>query len=327
LSVEERRAVAQRLERFLESFIHGKSADRVAKWQAEVETRLDVKLSVSGTQAGPREVQVHDAVRSLAGFLNMVKQCEAEELHVFLATTRLWKELSVEAQAAFNREQQELPAYLFEQPDLDPAGDVAAMYLDDLALLAVRVPPREASIDELLRDIAIYLRQDGRKMNSLIERQFAAALDERLAATAPTRKFPVAVSRAALDLLGDEPAEFLYGSAAVEARKERGALWLLGTPSRLVLLSAEPHPQAIWRADSAVNIEVARRLMSAEARISGGTWLGEDGNGVGSPTIRVGGPLLGGSDMYFKPLVNWKGANRAVVAGTHEIIAKSPESF
>src|SRR5439155_4796116 len=138
LSVEERRAVAQRLERFLDSFIHGKSADRIAKWQTEVEGRLDVKLNVAGTTIAPREVQVHDAVRSLAGFLNMVKQCEADELHQLLATTRLWQELSADEQTSFLREQQEMPAYLFEQPDLDASGDVAEMYLDDLALLAAR---------------------------------------------------------------------------------------------------------------------------------------------------------------------------------------------
>lgn len=324
LTVEERRAVALRLERFLESFIHGKSPDRVEKWQREVESRLDVKLSLSGAKSLPRETQVHDAVRSLAGFLNMVKQCEPGDLHDLLSGTRLWKELTSEQQASFIREQQEMPAYLFEQPDLDPGADVAGMYLDDLARLGSRVPPREASVDELLRDIAIYLRQDAKKMNALIEKHLTAALEERLAKTAPTRKVPTVVAQAALDLLGDEQAEFLYGSASIEGIKEKAPLWLLGTPSRLVLLAVEPRPQALWRADSPIAIDVTKRLMAGEARLQGGTWLTEV---EGSPAIKLGGPLLGGSDAYFKPLVAWTPGRNGEVDAAMPTPAKLPESF
>jgi hypothetical protein len=322
LAVEERRAVAQRLERFLESFIHGKSPDLVARWQSEVESRLDIKLSVSGVKVLPRDTQIHDAVRSLAGFLNMIKQCESTELHDLLASTRLWKELTAEQQTSFDREQQETPAYLFEQPDLDPSGDVAAMYLDDLASLAARVPPREASVDELLRDIALYLRQDAKKMDALIEKHLAAQLGERLATTSPARKVPAPVSRAALDLLGSERAEFLYGSASIDGSKDKGALWLLGTPSRLVLMALEPRPQALWRADGPVSVQVVKRLMAGEAQIRGGTWLTSLD---GSPAIKLGGPLLGGSDAYFKPLVAWKPNGPASAA--EPFAAKLPESF
>ena len=32
--MDERRAIATRLERFLETFVHGKSADRIVRWKA-----------------------------------------------------------------------------------------------------------------------------------------------------------------------------------------------------------------------------------------------------------------------------------------------------
>jgi hypothetical protein len=326
LTVEERRAIAQRLERFLESFIHGKSADRVAKWQAEVEARLDVKLNVGGARILPRETQVHDAVRSLAGFLNMIKQCEPAELHDLLATTRLWKELTIEQQASFALEQQENPAYLFEQPDLDPDGDVAAIYLDDLASLAARVPPREASIDELLRDIALYLRQDARMMTALIEKHLAAELDKRLTSMPQRKSTPSAVSRAALDLLGDERAEFLYDSISVSGLKQQGGLWLLGTSCRLVLLAIEPRPQVLWRADGPVSVNVVKRLIGGEAQIRGGTWLVDL---EAARSINVGGPLFGSSHAYFKALLDWQPSGNdhgsRVAAATSS--AKLPESF
>ena len=254
--------------------------------------------------AATRDVQVHDAVRSLAGFLNMVKQCEAEQLHELLATTRLWGELSPEQRASLDQEQVETPAYLFEQPDLDPSGDVAPIYLDDLASLAARVPPHESGIDDLLRDVALFLRQDGRKMGVLIEKHVAAVLEDRLAATSPVRKAPLNVGRALLDLLAEERGEFLYGSVSVElAGKEKGSCWLLGLASRLVLLQVEPHPQALWRADSGVTVEIVKRLMSGEARLSGGTWLAGDRAGQ---DIRIAGPRFGGVEAYFKPLTDWK---------------------
>src|SRR5262245_1659164 len=45
LIMDERRAVATRLERFLEAFVHGKSADRISRWKAAAEERLGIKLS------------------------------------------------------------------------------------------------------------------------------------------------------------------------------------------------------------------------------------------------------------------------------------------
>ncbi len=305
LTLEERRAIAQRLERFLESFIHGKTAHLVAKWQAEVESRLDLKLSIAATRSvASRETQVHDAVRSLAGFLNMVKQCEPAQLHQLLLQTKLWNELTAEQRLELEREQAEVPAYLFEQPDLDSASDIVPLYLDDLAMLAARVPPHEASIDELLRDVAVFLRQDAKKMGALIERHVTSMLQERLAETSPVRKVPLPVARAALDLLGEEKGDFLYGSVAVEpGGSERDSLWLLGLPTRLVLLQVEPRPQALWRADGGVSVEIVKRLMSGEARLSGGMWLASDYTGKG---IRISGPRFGGLEAYFKPLTDWK---------------------
>jgi hypothetical protein len=321
LTVEERRAIAQRLERFLESFIHGKSPERVEKWQAEVESRLDVKLSIAGQQVNlSRETQIVDALRSLVGFLTMVKQCDISEVGGHLDPTNLWKELTPLQKLQFLREQEEAPAYLFEQPDLDPEGDITPLYLDDLAWLSARVPPHDATIDDILRDVAIYLRQDAKSMTARIEKQHTSLLEERLADDAPQRKFPIEVVRAVLDLLAEEKALFIYGSVKIEPPpEEKPSLWLLGTPSRLVLLSVEPKPRAIWRSDAAVNVEIVKRFIGTEARISGGLWLSSEYTGSG---IRVAGPMLGKPEPYFKPLSEWNPSTTTVLANR-----KAKESF
>lgn len=304
LTVEERRAIAQRLERFLESFVHGKTPERVARWQADVESRLDVKLSIADHKVNSsRETQLHEALRSLVGFLTMIKQCDVTEVLPLLRQSKLWQELSEDRRKLFEQELHDAPAYLFEQPDLDPEGDVTQFYLDGLAWLNARVPPHEAGADELLRDIALYLRQDPKKMTALVEKHLSAMLEERLAPNAPVRKVPPAVARAVLDLLYEEHALFLYGGVTTEpANREKTPLWLLGTPSRLLVVAVGSTPRAIWRADADVNVEVAKRLVGSEARLSGGIWLAGEYKGCG---LRVTGPVLGHRETYFRPLAGW----------------------
>ena len=52
------------------------------------------------------------------------------------------------------------PPFFFEHPDLDPESDLVPKYLADLAALQVRVSPRDSHLDELISDVAEYLRQD-----------------------------------------------------------------------------------------------------------------------------------------------------------------------
>src|SRR5262249_889562 len=75
LSTDERRAVATRLERFLDAFIHGKSADRVGHWKTAAEERLGLKLSIAAKSLSHSvRDQIIDAAGSMISFLVAVKQ-------------------------------------------------------------------------------------------------------------------------------------------------------------------------------------------------------------------------------------------------------------
>ncbi|HUE70025.1 MAG TPA: hypothetical protein VMP01_03980, partial [Pirellulaceae bacterium] len=94
LAAEERRAIAGRLEKFLELHVHGKGADRVGKWKAAVEERLQAKLVVGlKPTAQAVEQQIEDAIESLASFLLGVKEREPPELPALLGSSRLLTEL------------------------------------------------------------------------------------------------------------------------------------------------------------------------------------------------------------------------------------------
>src|SRR5690606_27453638 len=120
LTPDERNAIAGRLERFLATFIHGKTTDRVKKWKAGVEDRLGVKLSDWAPTAKSPVEQRMEAVRSLASFLVGVKERDVEVLPRLLRHCPLLAELTMDVHATLFTRLHDKPPYFFELPDLDP---------------------------------------------------------------------------------------------------------------------------------------------------------------------------------------------------------------
>jgi hypothetical protein len=308
LKADERHAIASRLEKFLAAFIHGKGGDRVQKWQQGAESRLNVKLttSLAPTAHTVRE-QIADGIRSLASFLIATKQLEPGDLRQHVTATKLLGELPPSEREATIAGLESNPPFFFEHPDLDPDGDLVGKYLEDLAVLHARVSPRDAQTEETLADVAAYLRREPQEMQSLLEREYASLLAERLAADAPARKFPGPVARAALDLLEPgEEARFLYGGVSLDwpegARPVDfpGGLWLLGVGQRLVLFTPSPQPKVVWRGDSGAHAHTSRHLWSTNCRLTGGQWLSD---GQAPPALRLSAGFLNSSASYFRPLL------------------------
>jgi hypothetical protein len=315
LTMEERRAIATRLERFLEAFIHGKAADRVSRWKSGAEERLGMKLSVS-LKMSPANVrdQIVDAIRSLASFLVALKQLEPKEATALLVHRKMMQELPAEERPAFLASLAENVSFFFEHPDLDPDGDLADKYLDDLAALHARTPPRSAGMEETLQDVAAYLRRTPKQMQTLVETHYAAALAERLPPDAPQKRPGAAAARAALDLLVDpsEPGRFLYGPAQLEwpegsrgGQVSEGSLWLLGMGRRLLLFSAGAQPKIVWRAvASEVHAEQTRQLLSTSCRLTGGRW--ELPAASEQPlAIWLSASFVAGYGAHFQPLLSF----------------------
>jgi hypothetical protein len=311
LTMEERRAMATRLERFLEAFIHGKSSDKVQRWKAGAEARLGLKLSVSlqNSVASVRD-QLVDAVRSLASFIVSIKQLEPPEAVQQLQDSLILAELPPEDRQRLLAELAASAPFFFEHPDLDPDSDLVHKYLDDLAALHARLAPREAQLEDTLDDVAAYLRCPPKKMHALVEKHYALALERRLPLEAPGRKSPREAIRAALDLLeGGEPARFLYGPAKLDwpdgsraALPTDGPLWLLGVGQRLLLFAAGNQPRVLWRGQVGnVHAENTRHLLAAGCRLTGGEWLGDP---EWRPlAIRLRAPLVGSYHLHFGPLL------------------------
>jgi hypothetical protein len=314
LTTDERRAVAARLEKFLEAFVHGKSADRVGQWKTATEQRLGVKLSVAlqSTRISVRE-QIFDALRSLVSFVVAIKQLEPAEAIRRLESSALLAELPREERSPLLAQLAEQASFFFEHPDLDPDSDLVEKYLGDLAALHARIPPRTAGIEVTLDDVAAYLRYPPKKMQGLIERCYTTALAERLPDELP-RNLTSAASRAALDLLADEtdPAQFLFGPARLDwpdggrsEPREDGQLWLLGVGQRAILYSAE-QPGVVWQGTPAsIHVEQQRQLLATCCRVTGGAWRL---SGRTHPlAIRLPVGMMSNYSVHFRPLFVWLG--------------------
>jgi len=307
---DERHAIATRLEKFLDLYLHGRSADRIATWKQGVEARLHVKLAVGlkPALASVRE-QLIDAVRSLASYLVGEKELEGIDLPPLLSTTRTIAQLPEEQRQPLLDSLRENPPYFFEHPDLDPDSDLVSLYLDDLAALEARVPPHDPSREEALYAVAAYLRKDAKVLEGLLTKHRQAYFTDRLHPESPIRRAPPHVTRAALDLLsGDTSRFFLYHPVQLEWPEDKlpvalkqDELWLLGTAERLLLFTAGVHPQVLWRGNPQVQATAAQKKMWTACQLSGGEWLVAD---VPQPqALRLPLPLMSTYNNYLKPLL------------------------
>jgi hypothetical protein len=220
------------------------------------------------------------------------------------------------------RELADNASYFFEHPDLDPDGDLVEKYLDDLAALHALTAPHDARIEEVLDDVAAYLRRSPKRMQALVEKHYAAAMAERLAADAPIKRLPTEVARAALDLLSvdTQAARFVYGPAKLEwpeaashVELNGAELWLLGVGDGLILFAAGERPRVVWRAaPGEVHAEHTRQMLVSSCRLTGGQWLLD--SDAKPLAIRLPTSLVSSYGGYFKPLLAMLDGTRSLPA-------------
>jgi hypothetical protein len=274
-----------------------------------------LSILLKSAAASVRE-QIVSAARSLASFLVAIKQLEPPAASELLSGSALLSELPQEDRTQLLNDLVENASFFFEHPDLDPDGDLADKYLDELAAINARTPPRAAAIEDTLDDVAAFLRRSPKKMQVVVEKHYAAALFKRLPADAPQRRIPAAAARAALDLLADEmePARFLYGPArlqwpdAIRPKENDGdSLWLLGVGQRMILFATGDQPRVVWRGEPGnVRADAARQLLATNCRLTGGQWQLPAGS-VQPQAFRLSGGLVANYGQFFRPLLSMLG--------------------
>src|SRR5712691_1609378 len=149
LSLPDRQRIARRLERFFQTFIHGKTRKLVDDWRAGVEQRLGLKLHFADTlPATSRETTALEphgeqlkAATSLAAFLICVKGCPLDDLETRLNFADSFRKLDEQQRRSLLEEISSNAPYAFDPPDLDVSLPTVTQYVTDLCRLAARARP------------------------------------------------------------------------------------------------------------------------------------------------------------------------------------------
>ncbi len=311
LSGAQRHAVARRLERFFAANVHGKTTSRVDSWREGAQERLGVVIKLD-EQAVAHSVaqQAADAARSLASFLLAVKQIEPQQLDRWLGACRVQAHLDEHRYNDLLDQWLHDPPPFFEEPNLDPDGELAEEYLDDLMQLAARCPPHNLPLESLLFDVGAYLRRDTPRIEKLLGKQFVKTFRQRCTDDAVRTTPPPDVARAALWYLeAGEQIRFAYegatrrgqGASAPPTAESPRDWWLVGTDQRMFVVEPGEIPMLVWLADATAEIQPDDGRLVGGCLLRGGTWL--DGEESADDAVHLRGQTLRRYESYFGPLL------------------------
>ena len=224
LKQPERQQIARRLERFFQTFIHGKTRKLVDDWRAGVEQRLGLKLqlpdSLPATLTEKAAAEPHGeqltACRSLAGFLICVKGCPLDDLETRLNFAESFQTLDEQQRCSLLEDVTVNPPYAFEPPDLDVSLTTVTQYVTDLCRLAARARPWDVQPDEIVLETAVFLGQDFGKTKKLLDREYRDVFASLLPKDAPGSNLETLIAKLALaELAPDETPQFTYSGTSI----------------------------------------------------------------------------------------------------------------
>ncbi len=319
LTLPDREQIARRLERFFQSFIHGKTRKTVDDWRAGVERRLGLKLHLSETLPATLHEKSGDephseqlkAASSLAAFLICVKGCPIDELETRLNFADLFRKLDESHRRDLIEGFAENPPYAFEPPDLDVSLPTVALYVTDLCRLAARVRPWDVQPDEIVLETAVFLGQEFAKIKKQLDREYGDAFVTLLPKDAPGSNLDAFVAKVALaELARDERLLFAYTGTHIdwpiqitlpEGDRKSG---LIGTVTRLMLIETSDRGFVVASSSvAALTFEKIPGRLIDDCQISGSTWTIEDREGTAALGVRISGSIISRYDSYFRPLI------------------------
>ncbi|MDG1895721.1 MAG: hypothetical protein P8J37_12520 [Fuerstiella sp.] len=309
LSRTEREEIATKLETFFGQYIHGAEEYRIA-WQDDLETRFDLKLSLSGkAQRTSLEEQAEQSLTSIQSFLTAVLNVPADAASVLVADTQLMNNVPLHRRTTLLNSLTELSAEaVFEPPNLDPAAPTTDDFLAALMKCAVASQGCDRNIQELLLETAAYFRRTHDEALALLDTTFqkrlAACTDDHVS----MKKLPpAAVQQILAAMTSGETLAFTYTQIELQhsgvAEEHDGAV-LFGLRhddgrQHRTLLCLETHG-VVWQHAGAIDASRRKGFLIDDCEIQGGEW----GVDFSADAMFVSGSLTGGGyDKTFAPLL------------------------
>ena len=318
LSLPDRQQIARRLERFFESFIHGKTRKLADDWRGDVERRLGLKLHLADTLPTTAHdkgvVALHGepvkAAKSLAAFLICVKGCPLDDLALRMNITELFRKVDEPQRRHLLDEIATSPPYTFEPPDLDVSLPTVAEFVADLCRLAVRSRPWDVQADEIVLETAAFLGQDFAKAKKQLDREYSELFASLLPKDSQGSNLDLLVVKVALaELAVEERLQFAYASTDIAwpaqialpvGERKSG---LVGTSTRLLLIESSEHGFVVATSPFAgLRIEKLAGRLIDDCKVSSDAWVVEGHDGFVSLSARISGSMMSRHDSYFRPL-------------------------
>lgn len=310
LTREERETIAAQLESFFATAIHGIDAKAKAAWQADVESRLDLKMKLGVTtgHSASTQARAKSAVRSLHSFLVSIVNLPITDSISLVENCPLMLSVDLADRADLIEELTTGDQSRFEPPDLDPSAEEADTYLKALFESTIASGKCTNQIEQLLIETGAYFRRKREESADLLDQCFRKLLDSRTDESGQFCKLSIDLVRTVLsEIKGDETLLAAYddivcksGEELMESGEGRLIVFQTGqTPTRAILIAGTQQNSVIWESDTNVTMSRIKGYLVDDCELTGGVWQPSSNN-----TIVISGSITGGGfRRMFAPLL------------------------
>lgn len=284
LGRSERDGIAEKLERFFTTHIHGTTDSEVSGWQQDVESRLDLKLEFrDSVPEKSTDAQVVSAVTSVHSFLTTVVCATHYQATAAIEQTDLLTQLPLEKRVPL-LESLSVTEERFNPPDLDPSATITELFLRSLAESVVSAHSWESHIEELVLETICYFRRSRDEALTMFETACKQRISQLSSENVRVKSLGAEQLRITLQHL-DRSTRLLAIYSGVSLKHANGPAELseavviaLGEekPIKLLLLSGEGMLTPAWDSDSDWTLHRRKGFLIDDCELRGGKWLLED---------------------------------------------------
>lgn len=304
LDREQREEIADKLEQFFARFIHGAKAKESAAWQQDVESRLDLKLSLhADTVPAAVESDIVSAVTSVHAFMTSVVGATTQAAHAAIEQSALLNALPLEQRVPLLKSLEEATAPpRFEPPDLDPSAPLTETFLQALIQAVVVQHSWEHHIEQLVLEAICYFRRSRQEAEAMFDAACVLRLTEHSDDDAKVRYLTAEQVRATLTRIKPSTRlKAVYRGISASRNAElvelpEAALVVLcdtvNSKRKFLLLAAGEAETPLWQGDDGCDVQRKKGFLIDDCQIGGGTWLEQAS--VATEAIIIAGSVTGG---------------------------------
>ncbi|MBF0224240.1 MAG: hypothetical protein HQK76_02180 [Desulfobacterales bacterium] len=322
LPTKQRQTIASRIENFAKNLIE-EDTNSLFKWKQETEERLGVKIHLSDVRNDtPSDVIASECIKSLSSFLVGIKNKKAHELLELLSESVFMSLLNETSKTTLIESIIDEPPMIFDFPEIESSDELIDDYIKELMHITVRMFPYNIEGYLSVQEVINYFKpKEIKAFQKKFDQMYVDFFNELISPFSPEKKLKTDIVRLILAILNNEESSiFIYKNVVIEMNDETNNitspsnkdLLLIGTNRRVFLLSLKNEDTEdiiIWscqKENGGLYTECIEGKWSIFCLIKGGNWHWKKIKALEKlPSIKVGAPLFGKFNEYFKLILNF----------------------